>query len=663
VTADFFSINLDLGQGPTILGGTEYDYLYTYFNANTGEESGPSPIMLDGARFNYHPVSMFYDPVFLQWLLSPDPRVTHTRIYRRGGTLTSEDSWNLIAEQPFPINSMYDNMTDGQASTGDLINIDNYPPITTTLPTPVNTSLTAVPNAGNQGNVYVASMANISLNQRIDIGTGATQETVTVVGLGSNYFVAFVELLHQIGETVYASAAWAQAVNGAQIGFDRLFTFGDPNNPARLYFSNVNAPSCFGVENFIDLDDSTDPIMGVTPPQFGRMYVFTLGASVYQVYSVNGSTPVAVKTNATHGMFSFMAFVMMDAGVPYLSNDGVYLFNGANSVEVSQLVQWVFRQYQEANGPIPVMDLTKRDQVCFGFYYDEVFVGYPAVDGKTYRLIYSGRDNRWRNDDIPALSQLYEKDTATLIYGDATGMVYQDRIGDADYSAPGVTAPIEFVLATAALDQGFPKNPKVYQEVTIDIDTNGQDVTVALVLNNLNDVFVLGTVNTASRKQVNLSVEDGDGESSINAGLRLSGSVTNTVDIFELHFKALVNTELRLDFDTYICAYGTQGWKTAKQGYWQYVSTAPIIIKCFLDGNTANPAATPDFTITLPSTNGNRQSIWTRFPAHKAQLYRWVGISADGVSPFQLYESSYIEVKPLCGAKGFSPQPLAMGGS
>jgi hypothetical protein len=567
----------------------------------------------------------------------------------------------------YTVQSIYDNAIDAQASTGSLLNIDNYPPITSTLPSPVNTTVSAaaVASVGNTTNVHVASLANISVNQQIQIGSGATMETVTVAAINNPgvYFTAYLEFNHSVGETVYAEAAWAQPANIAQIGFDRLFIAGDPNNPGTLYFSNVGAPSSFGVENFIDMDDLTDPIMGITPVAFGRMYVFTLGGAVYQVYSVSGSTPVQVRTNATHGMFALQAYVMMDAGVPYYSNDGVYFFNGSTSTEVSQFVQWVFREYAEAAGPIPVMDLTKRSQVCFGFYYDEVFVAYPGADGNTYRLIYSARDNRWRNDTIPASAMNYEKDTATLIYGDATGMVYKDRTGDSDITAPGVTTPIQFVLATAALDQGFPKNPKVYQEVTIDINTNAQAVDVSLVLNNLSNSTFLGAVNTVGRQQVNLTVNSGEGLSSINAGIQIGGLATQNVDVFEIHFKALVDAEYRLDFDTYVTDYGTNGWKVAKQAFWQYASNAPITVSCYLDGNVTSPTAAPDFTVTLPSTGGVRKSIWTRFPPHKAQLFRFVGESVGDTSSFQMYEASYVEVKPLCGPKGYQPQPLAMGTS
>ena len=657
VTYDYYSLNLDFGQGPSVLGGVAYDYIQTYFNANTGDESGPSPIMLPGSPF-FSPVSLFYNPVQLTWFTLPvDPRVTHRRIYRRGGTLPN--GWNLIAQLLIAtIPPVFDNVPDYIAEVGTLLNIDNYPPITSTLPNPVNTTLSQ--NATTTSGLVVltpVSMANISLNQRIQIGSGTNLETVTVYSLTATTFSAFIEFSHQVGEIVYAEAAWAQPANGVQVGFDRLFVFGDPNNPGNIYFSNVGQPSSFGVENFLTLDDTTDPVMGITPESFGRMYAFTLGGSVYQLVSVNGSIPVAVKTNATHGMFSLNAYMVMDQGIPYYSNDGIYFFNGGTAVEVSQILQWIFRQYSEAGGPMPVQDLTQRNQVNFGFFWDEAFISYKAVDGNRYRVIFSPRDNRWRNDTIPASAQLYERDTATLIYGDDTGMVYQDRTGDQDFASPGTAVPVPYEITTASLDQGQPKNPKWYTELTVDINTNGQIVPIYLLLNNQDgqpqNVIGPFSVNTPVREQINFKINSGLGVSSLNVAFDIVGEATQNFDLFQLHLKALVDAETRQSFDTFWTKYGSEQWKVCKQGYFEYISIQDTIVGCYQGGNMT----TPVFTFVLPSTSGNRNIIWIRFPSTKAKLWRFVGVSNFD---FQVYPSSHIEVKVLGANKGYQPQPLTM---
>jgi hypothetical protein len=125
--------------------------------------------------------------------------------------------------------------------------------------------------------------------------------------------------------------------------------------------------------------------------------------------------------------------------------------------------------------------------------------------------------------------------------------------------------------------------------------------------------------------------------------------------VFELHFRAVVEPEYREGFDTFWCKYGTEEWKVVKQGYFEYTAIAPIVVNCYEDGNTTAPA----FSFTLLSTGGFRQIIWVRFPPTKAKMFRWIGTSTGGFT-FQMYESSFIEAKPVCGAKGYTKAPLVM---
>ena len=68
-------------NGAGNLTGT-YQYVYTYYNQNTGEESGPSaPTAEIAASANTIRLQLFVNP--------PESQVTHLRIYRVGGNLTT----------------------------------------------------------------------------------------------------------------------------------------------------------------------------------------------------------------------------------------------------------------------------------------------------------------------------------------------------------------------------------------------------------------------------------------------------------------------------------------------------------------------------------------------------------------------------------------------
>lgn len=639
---------------PSSLGGLPYDYRVAGYNSNTGSEGPSTQIVGYGSSVfhtpyvNQHPIIIYPPPV-------PGAGLTHFRIYRRGGTLST--AWYMVGQVPFtaaPGGVFVDTMSDPVAATQNQLAIDNYPPITSTLPTPINTTFAVAAHPSKPTTpsiIYASDMSQIDRGQLLDIGSGATSETVVVIDVGPQYFTAYLQYPHQVGEQIYGGARYQASANIAEAAFERIFVGGDPNNPGRLYYSALAQPESFPPENFIDLPGAAEVIMGMAFTS-GLLFVGTL-TGWHKVISVNGSTPIAVKTNARHGLFGVNALEIGEGVVTYLSYDGVYLFNGSNSTEFSEAVQWVFRSYLEAGGPIPVMDTSTAGRAAVNFGYDksEAFVSYLSVDGVRQRVIYSQRDNRWRHDDISASAQNYEEDVATLIYGNDQGMVYMDRIGDQDIIGVEGAVPVTVRLATAALDQGAQKNPKVYQEFTIDINTRNQDVTVGLLLDNMSREVILGTVNTPVRQQVNLNVNEGLGLSSLNAAFLVKGTLTNNIDIFELHVKALVDAETRESFDTYWTKYGVQEWKLVKQGYFEYTATDPVTICAYIEGNVT----TPKYCITLPPSP-TRTIVWKRFPAVIAKLWRWVATSPGN---FTMYESSHIEVKPVCGIKGYTRQPFA----
>jgi hypothetical protein len=644
---------------PSSFGGLPYDYRSAGYNANTGSEGPSTQIVGYGGKVFYTPyVNQF--PIAVQVPAITDPGFTHFRVYRRGGTLPN--TWQMVGQvslsQVTGASIMFmDTMADPVAATQNSLVIDNYPPITSTLPTPINTTFAVAASAslpGNQSTIYPVDMSQIAVGQLLSIGSGATLETVVVTSVGPNYFTAILQFPHQVGESIYGTARYRASANIACAAFERVFIAGDPNNPWRLYYSAIGEPESFPPENWIDLPGGTgEVIMGLVFTQ-GLLFAGTR-QGWHKVISVNGSIPIAVKTNSLHGLFGVNALEEGEGVIQYLSFDGVYLFNGSTSTEFSEALQWVFRSYLEALGPIPVMDSSAagRAAVSIGYDKSEIYVSYRALnDGLRHRAIYSQRDNRWRHDDIQASAQLYEEDSATLIFGTDAGMVFGDRVFDQDIASinPTTTTPINVRLCTASLDQGQPKNPKVYTEHTIDINTQGQNVTVGLLFDNQQTPVTLGTVNTPFRQQVNFNVNNGLGQLSRNVAFVVTGSLTTNIDIFELHLKALVEAETRESFDTYWTTYGTQEWKLVKQGYFQYTATAVVTISAYTDGNVT----TPIYSVQLPPA-ATRTVIWKRFPAHMAKLWRFIATCPGN---FTMYENSHIEVKPVCGIKGYARQPL-----
>src|ERR1019366_9246858 len=129
-------------------------------------------------------------------------------------------------------------------------------------------------------------------------------------------------------------------------------------------------------------------------------------------------------------------------------------------------------------------DTTALSSAILAFYGREVFCSYLDTHGARRRVVYHTKKNTFRNDDRDATAMMYEQDSGFLVYGDSNGMIWQDRIGDSDdggyVTGTPVILPMDLDLQFPFFDEGLPKNEKVYNELTLDIDTAGHPVNVEL---------------------------------------------------------------------------------------------------------------------------------------------------------------------------------------
>lgn len=659
---------LAASSGPDVTGGSPYDYVYTLVDINTLDEGPPSPAVVDGNR-----VWPENQAVAVTWPVC-DPAFygtfTHYRIYRRGGSLPT--GWTMISQVPIGTNSLLDTLSDGDISGNDQAQIDNYPPVTSTLRVPVNTA-TAGAIAVGQRTVAISDVTNITPHQMLTFDTLLFEETVVVQavtsnsgdGTGAGTLTAYFQLPHNTGCQVYGESTYGKGCQYAALAFEQAWMYGDSENPGRLYYSKKGQVSSFPPSNYIDVSSPSDPIIGhiemagylwvATASTWIRIYSPSAGSASYAQSGgvstvVTGGTPQWLKTGLKHGMAAPFCAAAVDEGALYESWDGVYNLQGD---ELTLLIQWLFRN--ETTGPIAPADLTKRTEMIMAFFRNEALIGYVNINGQRKRLMYANKEKRWRNDDVQAVSMLVEEDTGTLVFGDPNGMIFVDRTGDVDnagYSGGNaVVSPMSFTLQTEANDLGEPKRDKSFNELTLDLNTNGATVNVAVLFDNLQTQLNLGTAATTGRKQVQFNINSGKGYLSRNFSFLITGSVTNRVDLYEAHIRSLIDAEWRQSADSYWLNYGIETYKVIKQGWFEYSGAAAITYSCYIDGNMAAPM----FSFTLPAST-SRHRIQVRFPATKFRTIRWIATSTQD---FKLYGSSEIEVKDLSGNnKGYAKVPL-----
>lgn len=664
--------------GPNVTGGVPYDYRYTWYNINTGTESNPCVTMVSGLFVS--PQGQPVELVIPKYAFPTDPQVTHAGIYRRGGTLG--DNWRLLGYVPLPSATEYfdppgttalsyqldgsgnldifDGIPDSLINSALLLSLTNDVPVTSALNVPLlDPTATAVTTPGNNTVTPSASaMAKIFPNQVVTIDENtSSQEDVIVQSVTATTFTAWFQATHSATAVLSATARQGTPVGIMVLAFGRAWFAGDPNNPDIIYYSSVDNVEAVPSQNFVEVGNPNDPVTGIFEFR-GQVFAFTL-STVWQLQGANFASlvPSPLRTAAKHGMVVPFAFVETESEIWYLSQDGIYAFVGAASSYASEPIEWLWRS--QANGPVVPADPTQAASTSFAYFDNEVFISYRGLDALRHRLVWSQIYKRWRNDDATALDMLVERDTNKLLYSDTTGLIFQDRVGFYDdggwVSGAQVVAPFSLAIQTPALDQSLPKNPKVYNEITFDIDTVGLALEASLIFDDGTTTFALGTLQTNARAQVDFNVNSGLGRLSRNICLLLTGQVNapivRPVTVFQGHYHSTVEAQLRKSFDTYFDKYGTDEWKFAKQGWFEYAASDPagITMACYLDGS-----AVPSFSFTLPQSV-SRTTLRVRFPVLKGRLWRWVGTSP---SDFQIYGDTHIEIKGVTLDKGYQRQKI-----
>lgn len=642
------------GAGPDSFGGVAYDWLYTYYNAVTGHESNPCMFMADntlGINPPYNTTKLLprRAPVQLTIVPSTDLQVTNTRIYRRGGTLSA--TFLRVDQIAASATSYIDKAADQDIESAAPISFLQDVPVTSTLPVPVNTALTATftpPLGGALTVIAVADATNISVHQQVTIGgiLDQNQEIVIVrsVNLAGNTFTAWIQNPHPTGTPVTAEAVYGQPVQLCEQAYNMMWFAGDVNNPHFLYYSTAFDPEAVGSGNSIEVGNPGDPITAIVNFN-GTLFVSTRKRWWAIAPGTQGGTPTPYPTSAAHGVIAPFAWVKTETEIWFRAVDGIRSFAGGGTTYRSQEIEFIFQGSTQTPVPTPIALADPNDlsgsTMCY--WNNIVYFSYMGVDGFRHRLGYHTIYQRWRNDDIPARTLFVEEDTNALLVGQSDGFICQDRIGFSDFqpTTPITPLPIPINIQTAYNDAGNPKVQKNYNEITIDADTGGQQLTVTLLLDDGQQTLPIGSFSTSSRQKINLNINDGDGVVGYRASLKITGNISQKITIYQVDIKAVALPDSRQSMDTYFLDFGIADSKIMKQMYVKYNSSQPINVDLYYDGVLY-------FTFTIPASS----LVSTRFrlPALKFRIFRMVMESTDD---FMIWPDSKFEVKPVCATKGY----------
>jgi hypothetical protein len=677
------------GSGPSCYGGLGYDYRYTYFNVATGTESSPcGESYFETTQSNPGATStliLMRQSSSVTGRYSSDPQVTHVRMYRRGGTLSQ--NWLYLDQFPNVTGSSLwtykDIIPDSSIIQDNILELDNDPPVTSSLPTPFITTLSAPLSPSPPFSPITVGVAGGTFvsGQEVVIGTPENLEQVYVVTGGTGSFTACIQLSHDLGEQVQVFSLPAVPCNLAVLAYGQVWLAGDPNNPHLLYYSNpdpngqsAGLPENFSPANYIPVSSPSDPIMALINFR-GSLLVATL--TTWYLVSP-GSPPIAQPTGSKHGLIANFGWCQTENAIWYLSSDGIRTFTGSDGPYQSLPIEWVWQQGNNAQvqalSPIVFASPSILGQTQMAFRNNKVYITYYGVDGNWHQLRHHTLYHRYEDANSsfllgPAL--YYEADINLLLaseYVNFAGVTpgwavaewntNQSDSDDAGWATSGsglLTSPISIAPQTPYFDQGAPNNQKQYNVLTIDANTNNQVLTVYLLFDDGTTSLNLGTIQSTIRTKFQLQVNGGLGQQAYRVSLKITGAISAAPILYQADLHYALLAEQRSSFDSYWVKFGTEESKIAKNLYIDYTSSAPVTVNVYVDG-----ASSPYWTFTLP-TNPNRLEsvVRSRLPALPFRLWRCVMTVPVGQT-LQIWSAPTLDQKMIAGgnSKGYQRSEL-----
>lgn len=431
-TVSLNGLYLQWGYGPSSFAGVGYDYRLTFYNANTGTESSPNPEMEFNQQYGY--LSSLAAPFYLRQAAqvsgyySFDSQVTHYRVYRRGGIYAN--NWLLIDQIPnITAGGQFqykDVVPDASLAQAQPLVLDNDPPVTSSLVTPILTTLSAATTGPGSSiySIYAPQLITVEddaavfvPNQTVLLGNAYNLEEVMVITGGTGQFTAIVRLQHNAGEQVQVNSTPRTFCNlccavNLPGGATQVLVAGDKSNPHRVYYAKPGQPENFGPENYVDSSSPDDPVMALINWR-GTGLVAT--QNTWYIF-VGGAQPYLQPTGAAHGMIAEQGWCLVEGEVAFRAADGWRFFSGADGKYMTLPVEWIFRTNPDCLPPQASASDASLD--VFAYYNNLVIGSYLSLnDGIRYRLIYDTQYNRYRQDDIAATAMLWERDTNLLLCG------------------------------------------------------------------------------------------------------------------------------------------------------------------------------------------------------------------------------------------------------
>lgn len=212
----------------------------------------------------------------------------------------------------------------------------------------------------------------------------------------------------------------------------RLWMCGDANYPFRVWYSDNERPDNVATTNYLELEHRFGKVMNLAV-MHGILY-FVQATGISRLYGETTDVFTPGETNSHVGVYGRWTVATGPDGIYFLGNDGVYKFNGLQSIRVSDAID---RSFGKIVGSfVDVVDwglAANASSACFvnGKYWLQIpmkgTTGASANKLMVLDVMHAAENQIWELHNVPT----------TCLFGEKTdGEVYGGRakLSGGDYS-------------------------------------------------------------------------------------------------------------------------------------------------------------------------------------------------------------------------------------
>jgi hypothetical protein len=360
---------------------------------------------------------------------------------------------------------------------------------------------------------FLTSANALYYNQQDDVSATAIGGGLTfTVGSEGQNFMSFVTFANQVIGTNGVEAIWkwsgsgnASALGGSPPIAEKIVVFqnfvflaGNDTYPYRLYFSNDGNEIIWTATDYIDIGDLTSPITGLAV-LYNTLYIFTR-RGIFSLRGYDRDTFIVDDVNSSVGCVAYKSIVKVDNNLIFLSDRGIYSFDGIQVHYISEKVQVFIENLNYTRTDKVVAEIYKaKNQVWFS-----VSTGSNSNNNEVLVMTYdtTGSENSIITKNEVAFAEytgmafnVFGLETSTteldrLYAGDYAGLMFQQDYGNNDNGLG-----IAFKVKTPPIDMGAPEQFKRFRYMWI---FNKQEGNYNLSVSYVTDFGFGGSTTTIS---------------------------------------------------------------------------------------------------------------------------------------------------------------------